>query len=469
MVYILGGNNVISERAITSFNPSSNTISFSDYDCNSAYNVYSVINNIMALNRKGEYYIHKSGTSKIYYWPINDANELSYGSMGFAFHLKGNSHIEIDGFEIRGTSGTAIFSRPGFGISSPEGRYSHVIIKNNNISYSKGSGISLSYCSNCLVEGNKVEYAYDKGIILSGSMSSNIYLYNSSINENYVLKTQGTAIDYYAAIDSNVTENIVVNCSGQHGNGITIYQGSKRVLVEGNKIYGTIRAMTFNDGQDHIIRNNFADTTVWPWSTPQSGYIFEGNTFLGGVGGCSPPCLNHEGFTFRNNVLGSIANYNSESKNMVYQNNLYLYGSTHDVSEISYPNSDLLFIDKSNGDYHPVDVSPACDMSTTGSYVGFYPCERPVGCKNVDGDSFYKSGSCSHGLATDCNDNSASVYPGAPETCGNGIDEDCVAGDKKCLTTGMALDVGLENNLQDDSGYNIPISGGANPVMFLAR
>ena len=102
--------------------------------------------------------------------------------------------------------------------------------------------------------------------------------------------------------------------------------------------------------------------------------------------------------------------------------------------------------------YHPGASEPCCPPALGNDPDCDFDCDGSVtACAGCDQDF---DGHCP---PADCDDGNAHAYPGAPDKCGDGVDQDCVGGD---LTCEGALD-------SDGDGYVPPADcNEGNPAVF---
>ncbi|MBI2580295.1 putative metal-binding motif-containing protein [Candidatus Woesearchaeota archaeon] len=92
-----------------------------------------------------------------------------------------------------------------------------------------------------------------------------------------------------------------------------------------------------------------------------------------------------------------------------------------------------------------ININPgATDICGNGIDENCFAGDATCPCSDKDGDGYGSpgAGTCLGGSATDCNDNNAAINPGATDICGNGVDENCFAGDAKCSCGNGILDPG---------------------------
>lgn len=81
--------------------------------------------------------------------------------------------------------------------------------------------------------------------------------------------------------------------------------------------------------------------------------------------------------------------------------------------------------DDGNGDINPGAIDACGDGIDQDCQAGDSPCV----CIDEDNDGYGEGPTC---LGSDCYDNNPEAYEGAPEICGDGIDQDCDGSDEAC-------------------------------------
>ena len=116
------------------------------------------------------------------------------------------------------------------------------------------------------------------------------------VKGNWVQRTTRQGIWFMGAEHSEIVGNTIVDISGTHANGISVYLFSKDVLVAGNKVLKTGSAFTYEGNGDKppkaeglCVYGNLFDGAVNSWGSKMGDVPLVNNTFLGpaNVGGDS--------------------------------------------------------------------------------------------------------------------------------------------------------------------------------------
>lgn len=116
------------------------------------------------------------------------------------------------------------------------------------------------------------------------------------------------------------------------------------------------------------------------------------------------------------------------------------------TSNLESRSNDVLICHKEgNGSSHLISVN----INAVPAHLG----HGDVRLDDQDGDGFYPDNDCGITPMGDCDDNDASVYPGAEEVCGDGIDQDCDGEDAACASCSVFTTAELNELLSYQPNY----------------
>lgn len=384
---------------IQSYDPATRRVTFEDIGKSAIYpdgrdQYFAIHNSPHVIDKPGEYSVGEpdaSGNRRIVLWPFSPEDldmRISRSVRSHGFDLGKESHIHIEGFEIRKFAGAK--ARGGCGIATATrgvGTKGGYLLKNNRIHHNMSGGrglggIYLDDTVDAIVEDNEVLWNKDHRAIFVTNGESII------IQNNHIEYAGRTALAMYGGKRSRILNNRISNILGTHANAMTFYIASENLLVAGNVITNSTTPITFQDSGPLYFFNNITDgggkyknvnewpnTKRGPWATGQ--IVFANNTFVNADAHSS---LNlgkdpDKAYVVINNILDGLGMYQSKNTGVkiTHTHNIYTarnnfqsakYGWELGVGELESGDLASLFVNPEKLDLQPAANSPALKSGT---------------------------------------------------------------------------------------------------------
>ena len=324
--------------------------------------------------------------------------KISVSTRDKGFELAGKSHLIYQGFLIQKQSGAhspaAIHGNTPsvYGIT-PGLSASGVKILNNELRWiacpDNTAAINVTGLDHSLVSGNEIyDNKHCRGIILTE--------FNDSVcSKNRLRRNGGTAIDFYHSHRSQMIGNTLVDNTGDHGNGLTVYLDSSDILVAYNRVSNSNAAFTCQNSKDLTVAYNIftgpLHTVAASWGGVDGLKVFN-NVILIVGDEKSTNALNlgkkDKRVIIKNNILKGTSATPKDVENLEMSNNIYTgLCWTQKESELGpgekvIKDLTTIFVDPAHGDYHLKSGSPAI-----GAGVNWGAQEDIAGVKIPEGKS----------------------------------------------------------------------------------
>ncbi len=406
--------NIVVTRAVMNYDPDTHTVTFDDLGENAIYpdgrdQAYAIFNSLHALDDPGESFVATTPDAqdrlKVVLWPRSSdrlSQRITYSVRTNGFNIGAHSNIMIDGFQVRKHAGTALRHGVGIGtVTSSNLENYNLVIRNNRITHNRKGGSSRGYggiflenCQHCLVDSNWVESNPRHAGIFFGGGSSHV-----RVQDNTIIRSGSTSLRLYGTEHAQLIGNTIAESNGSHANGITIYLGSRDILVANNLVYDSSQPITFQDSGNLFFINNvidagdgdnnvneWGDTSHGPWE--RGTIAFFNNTL---VRNDRNAALNIGGASEENTylVINNIIDGGSSNSSIQRSHNIYTglswrqsesYGWSLGEEETVEEDLSLLFFDPDAdpADFHLSSQSPArgagldiCDLIPAGLFPDF--------------------------------------------------------------------------------------------------
>lgn len=354
--------NLVAIKAVTSFNPATDTVNHEDlgadpYTDRTSY--YSMLNHISLISRPGEY-AYDPAQNRLYVWPRNSDSavnhEYAVQVRDTAFTIPSRSHVTIEGFGIQH------FAQ---GVYASSTTTTGVTVRNNEVTRLRSANKYAVFVNagNSLIEGNRVIDCQRAVGILSSATGI-------VIRSNYVSRTSRQGIWFMGATRSQIVNNIITDIQGSHANALSIYSGASDILVAHNVITVANSPITYEDSSNITFFGNIVDgrdqtRPVSEWFGASGRMAFINNTF---VRNPDSTCIlvltpGSAQYVILNNIM------DAGGPSSIHDYNLFVGSPGWTLA----PNEELrttltdVFVSPGSGDWRPKAGGPAVDRGTNPS------------------------------------------------------------------------------------------------------
>lgn len=374
-----GGDNRILYLPVKEYDPDTGTLKLASFN-EGQYKktVYCLFNSVHLIDQPGEYSVEPlpdPKMSRVFLLPPAVENgqpvDVTISSRTTGFTLESASYVTIQGFILRRQYASAL---------NAKGPASGIIFRDCEatlVKGTKGAVVSANQIDGIVIERC---YIHDNPGHIRGLMLHTCH--KAVTRDCQMVRNTGTSVDYYVCTNGQVVGNTVLESLGSHANGLTFYSGCNNILVERNFVAKGNCALTLEQGENLVFRNNFFDgngrsMVIGIWTAqPVKNIQFINNTIVRSTVdsswavGLYSNNKKIEGLVVKNNIIDGLNSAYDVFKSGDFSNNLYTRTGKDQAerllgqNELVEKNMKKIFIDPDNGDFRLCKGSPAIGAGT---------------------------------------------------------------------------------------------------------